>query len=138
MFDEDILAGMSYAPPGADGESGVRVQLRLPWYRSLPLSCIEGLTLSLDGGSVPAEEVAVIVGGQPQSLASVAALHDVLWFVLDTIDVQLRPGVCDPGRHRVGVTMNLRIPYGDQDYRIVRFTQVARCERELTLQRRSE
>lgn len=139
MFDEEILAGMSFGPPGPAARSSVRLQLRLPWYRTLPLSCLEELKLTVDGDEVGAEDLSVVVGGEPRPLSSVKDLHRVGWFVLDTIDVELAASKeYAPGAHLVKVAMRLRIPYGDKDYRIGQFGQVAECERELTLLARDE
>lgn len=116
MYEERLLAGLRIGPPAAEG--AVRVQMRLPWYRSLQLSCIEQLDLKIDGEVQPADRLQVVVNGDAHPLSDVAGMHESWWFVLDTIDLQVaaRPPL-SPGIHRISVALKLRIPYGDPDFR---------------------
>jgi hypothetical protein len=139
LFDEDVLAGVGLASPEPEASPAVRLQLRLPWYRSLPLSCIEQLTVAIDGDELPQDRLAVVVNGDSHPLTDVAELHEVWWFVLDTIDLRVSsPEDWSPGAHQVDLALQLRIPYGDPHFRDIRFTQVAQCTKELTLLGRDE
>ncbi|HVB33459.1 MAG TPA: DUF6379 domain-containing protein [Patescibacteria group bacterium] len=130
MFDEQIINGeLLYPEPG--GAPGVRLRIRLPWYRSLPLSCIERVEVTIDGEPVNRAEVSLTLDGLNHTLDEAAGLHDVWWFVLDTADLHIRRNKpLSPGDHPVTVTLGCRIPYSATDFV---FRQVARCEKTLTL-----
>lgn len=138
MFEDQLLAGLCPAPRGPGASPAVRVQLRLPWYRSLPLSCIERLDLTIDGAAQPADGLTLVINGSRHALSDVARLHEVWWFVLDTVEVEV-PASMKPGPHQVRAALALQIPYGDPDFRPqLDIKQVAECTRELRLAGRNE
>jgi hypothetical protein len=130
MFDELMISGDRLRPAGPDG---VRLQVRLPFYRSLPLSCIEGLELSVDGEAM--EDIALVVGDERRDLAVLPSLNDTWWFVLDVLELEARmPEQVEPGSHRIALTIRFRVPHGDPDFRVGVFVQVARCTRQMQLE----
>ena len=92
-----------------DGRLSVAVHL--PWYRSLPVSCLEALEVRLDGA--PVEVRSVAVGGFSGTVAD-AADSDAWWDLRDALDVFLD----SPGRAgdvvTVEVDVAVRIPYMQQ------------------------
>jgi hypothetical protein len=83
------------------------VALHLPWYRSLPLSCLEDVEVSVDGA--PATVTSISVPGFTGSLSEAAA-SDVDWDLRDALDVSLdREGRL--GTQALEVTLAVRIPY---------------------------
>jgi len=123
LFDELLLPDEAIA----------RLPIRLPWYRSLPMSCIEGLEIAIDDETVPADHVSIEIAGTPRSLADVAQSHDAVWFVLDTAQAIIQtPAPISPGDHRVSIAVTLRIPYSDPDFRPFRFVQTARTARTVS------
>ena len=88
-----------------DGRLALAVHL--PWYRSLPISCLEAVEVSVDGA--PAPVTSVRVPGFHGSVAEAAA-SDADWDLRDALDVSLdREGA--PGTHALEVTLAVRIPY---------------------------
>ena len=88
-----------------DGRLALAVHL--PWYRSLPISCLESVEVSVDGA--PAAVTGVRVPGFDGTVAE-AAGSDVDWDLRDALDVSLdRDG--EPGAHALEVTVAVRIPY---------------------------
>ena len=88
-----------------DGRLALAVHL--PWYRSLPISCLESVEVSVDGA--PAAVTAVRVPGFTGTVAD-AAGSDADWDLRDALDVSLdRDG--EPGAHALEVTVAVRIPY---------------------------
>lgn len=125
--DEAVLEGSS-----AD-EAVARVPIRLPWYRSLPMSCMEALDIAIDDEPVSPDRVSFEIGGVRHSLPETAQLHDALWFVLDAAQALIQaPATLSPGDHRVSIAMTLRIPYSDPDFRPARFIQTARTARTVS------
>jgi Domain of unknown function (DUF6379) len=99
--------------PGAlsarDGR--VAVAVHLPWYRSLPVSCLESVRVTVDG--VPAHVRSVGVGAFTGPVEDAGA-SDATWDLRDPLDVVIdragRPGEV----HAVEIALAVRIPYLQQ------------------------
>jgi hypothetical protein len=84
----------------------LRLSVRLNWYRSLPLSCVERLEVSLDGIPVPAERTTLEVNGAQGSA------DGPWWPVLTSGRVRVTlDAPPEDGEHRVQLVMGTRIPY---------------------------
>ena len=95
----------------ADG--GYEVDLHLAWYRSLPLSCVEGIDLTIDDVAAPREALRVKVDGRELGLDDLPELDDEWWFVQDALTV-LVPAAAETKQGSevdVDVTVATRIPY---------------------------
>ena len=89
-----------------DGRLAVAVHL--PWYRSLPVSCLESVDGRRRRRPAPRSR-AVTVPGFTGTVAE-AAGSDADWDLRDTLDVALdRDG--EPGVHALEVSVAVRIPY---------------------------
>lgn len=133
MFDELMLADTAVVAPHESGDRVALLGIRLPWYRSLPLSCIERLDLSINGQPQPVGSLSLRISDIYHSIESLAELFDVSWFVLDqaTLRFPVPSGLaCDV--HTVSLTMLLRIPYTDPDFAPFDYKQVATCERPVS------
>ena len=60
---------------------GLALSLTLPWYRSLWLSSVASLQLTIDGDEVPAEDLAFELQGVRYSLDQLPEQSDVLWYL---------------------------------------------------------
>ena len=131
MFDEIMIPEDRFYPQSGK-PNGVQLKIRLPWYRSFPLSCIKTIDVTIDGKAIPREALALGLYGQVHTLDALAGLSEVQWFVLDAANMSAN---CDqplqPGPHRVGLKMSMRIPYSDN--LAFEFTEVAHCAKTLTL-----
>jgi hypothetical protein len=94
-------------------EGGYEVQVRLNWYRSLPLSCVEKVTLALDGKPVDSEKIRFGINGHEYKLEELDDLVEEFWFVQDSAILRvLQPGAVTKGEtHTVEVEITLRFPY---------------------------
>lgn len=129
MFDELMIHG----DQARLGRRGLSIPARLPWYRSLPLSSLERIDLAVDGVPVDPDRFRISLYGTSHSLAEAAQTPQVYWFVLDPADLIVADLGIAAGVHRVGLAMTLRIPYGDPDFRPIRFTQVSTCTKDLAV-----
>jgi len=88
------------------------VEVRIPWYRALPASCIAGAALTIDGVTAPAETLRWRMNGRERTFADMADDTDEWWFPLDSAvlsgDV---PIDADAAEHTVEVELKLYIPY---------------------------
>jgi len=95
----------------ADGD-GFSFDLRMPWYRALPLSCLEGLEVKIGGELVPSERLRLSLGGRTYDLSELPPLHEEWWYVADPAEVRApKAGGLARGDHELDVTIALRIPY---------------------------
>jgi hypothetical protein len=87
------------------------VAVHLPWYRSLPISCIESVDVAVDG--VPIAIRSIAVPGFTGRIDE-AGRSDAVWDLRDALDVTLdapaRPGTIVP----IEVAVAVRIPYIQQ------------------------
>ena len=85
--------------------------VHLPWYRSLPISCLESVAIAVDGAPVAVRSVGV--SGFAGSVED-AARSEEWWDLRDPLDVLLdapaRPGDVLP----LEVGIAVRIPYIEQ------------------------
>jgi len=87
------------------------VEVRIPWYRALPASCISEVALSVDGVPAPADSIRWTMNGETHPVAELAARADDWWFPLDSAVVSGDVPVGPDGEHRVDVELKLYIPY---------------------------
>ncbi len=94
-------------------DDGFAIGLRLDWYRSLPLSCLEQLEISLDGQPIDKKDMIFEINGHRYSFAELEDKIYEQWFVQDTLWVRVhRPGSVKPGEeHKVDALLAMRRPY---------------------------
>lgn len=86
------------------------VEVRLPWYRALPASCISGATLSIDGVEAPADSLRWEMNGEEFTFAEMKTNTAQWWFPTDSAVLSGDVSV-DAGEHAVRVDLELYIPY---------------------------
>lgn len=100
------------------------VEVRIPWYRALPGSCIAGAGLTIDGRSAPAESLRWRMNGREFTFEELETTTDEWWFPLDSAvlsgDVEVAPG-----EHEVVVDLSLYIPYIVTDHGVLRIEEHA-------------
>ncbi|WP_156761527.1 C-glycoside deglycosidase beta subunit domain-containing protein [Microbacterium karelineae] len=94
----------------SDG-SRASVEVRIPWYRALPASCIAGAALTIDGVAAPVETLRWEMNGRTFSFADMVDDTDEWWFPVDSAvlsgDLEIDPAA----DHEVSVDLTLYIPY---------------------------
>ena len=88
---------------------GFELRLGLPWIRSMPLTSVRELTLSIDGDPVATSHLHIVLGSRsvpPESLAEETGW----WFLQDRL-VLAGDRVLSPGVHAVAVGFRLLVPY---------------------------
>ena len=83
----------------------------LPWYRSLPLSCLESVDVAVAGAPVAIRSVAVPGFSGP---IDAAAGSDATWDLRDRLDVTLGTEAERGAVVALEVTVAVRIPYIQQ------------------------
>ncbi|KHK97448.1 flagellar biosynthesis protein [Microbacterium mangrovi] len=87
------------------------VEVRIPWYRALPASCIAGATLAVDGVAAPAASLRWELNGRTFTFAELATNTEEWWFPLDSCVLSGDLPVTAGGDHEVSVGLTLYIPY---------------------------
>lgn len=92
--------------------TGFQLKVRITYYRGIPVSCVEGFEVSVDGESFPAEQVSFSIGNHTYPLPEVGKAVDVRWPFGEPATLTIRkPGGLKPGIHDVRVVETLRISY---------------------------
>lgn len=81
-----------------------------PWYRSLPVSCIAGLEVRVNGEEISPERIAIEIDGTKRSIAECADAVDAFWFIQDLATVHVS-GVEVGATAQVFAHLVTRIPY---------------------------
>ena len=88
------------------------VEVRLPWYRALPGSCISEVSFAVDGVPAPAESLRWTMNGRTFTIPDLTGEVDEWWFPADsavvTGDLEV---AADDQEHRVEIELKLYIPY---------------------------
>lgn len=105
-----------------DGRASVEV--RLPWYRSLPAASISEVELSIDGVAAPADSIRWTMNGVTYRLEELEGVIDQWWFPTDSAVVTGDVAVDDPSAdHDVRVALKLYIPYIVTDHGVLRIEE---------------
>ena len=104
-----------YMLPGTPAQLAngrLKIEIRMPWYRALPLSSVTDVKLEIDGQSYDADSIQFHVNNQAYALDELPPLHDDWWYVLDSAFLSVP--VDDnfkAGKHLVDLSLGLYIPY---------------------------
>lgn len=109
-------------------DAGVDIDIRVPWYRALPLSVIGVTEVEIDGKKVDLTSVSFEVNGKNFQLADLANQYQEWWYVLDSAYLHV-PTVTFPkgSEHQVKVTVSIRPPYIPGFYRLTECTKKLRA-----------
>lgn len=106
-FSQSLLS----VPESRVRAGAIELGVRLPWYRSLPLSVVEVADLTVDGRPVPHTDMRLEINGKSFSLDALPELTDEVWYVLDSAFLVARIPVEDGLDHDVALQLNLYPPY---------------------------
>ena len=92
---------------------GLGIALTVPWYRSLWLSSVSDIAVSVEGRAIPKDDLRVELGERTFRVEELADQWDVLWFIQDrlVVVVPLDEPPVEGQQVDVEVTVDLRLPY---------------------------
>jgi hypothetical protein len=92
---------------------GLGIALTVPWYRSLWLSSVSDIAVSVEGREIPTDDLRVELGERSYRVGELAGQWDVLWFIQDrlVVVVPLDEPPAEGSAVDVEVTVDLRLPY---------------------------
>ncbi|GAA4718772.1 TIM barrel protein [Phytohabitans rumicis] len=87
------------------------IRLRLPWFRALPVSCIERAAVLVDGQAVADRDLLFRLDGQHRPLSDLHAMPTRYWSVDETLQIGVRGESLVPrAEAAVTVELTLRLP----------------------------
>ena len=87
------------------------VEVRIPWYRALPGSCIAGAGLKVDGVAASVDSLRWTMNGREFTFAELASNTEDWWFPLDSAVLSGDVPATAGAEHTVEVDLVLYIPY---------------------------
>lgn len=97
---------------------GLGIALTVPWYRSLWLSSVSDIAVSVQGRRIPTGDLRIELGERTYRVDELADQWDVLWFIQDRLVVlvpydatHLDEPPAEGQQVDVEVTVDLRLPY---------------------------
>ncbi len=138
MHDEQMIAGNKLLIKNSDVKNYVGINIRLPWYRSLPISTVEELNFTINGKAIARENVTLEVDGVVYTQDELHKLDNKLWFNLDVQKALIKfDEPLSVGKHKVSLLMQLRVPYVDKGPDHFDFAQYVLCEKTMTYEGRT-
>ncbi len=94
-------------------DSGIAVAVQLPWYRSLWLSAVDGVSASVNGVEIPADELRFVLQGREYRIEELPEQSETLWFVADKPEVVIDLGRAPEAGEKltVEVVLTMRLLY---------------------------
>jgi hypothetical protein len=92
---------------------GLALALTIPWYRSLWLSSVSSLRLTVDGQEIPSGDLSLELGGVRYALADLPAQSETLWYLQEhpLLIAQRDSPVSLGEQHTIQLIGELRLPY---------------------------
>ena len=92
---------------------GFSVEILLNWYRSLPLSCVDAIELTLDGAVIGPGQIRFQLNGATRGLDELADMTEEMWFIQDhaVLTVRRTPPLRAGDRVELTLRLGSRIPY---------------------------
>jgi hypothetical protein len=93
--------------------TGIAVSVQLPWYRSLWLSAVDDVEVSVNGTPVPKDRIRFELQGRSYTVDELPEQSETLWFVADRPDVVAQlDELPEPGAAiTVEVVLTMRLLY---------------------------
>ncbi len=129
MYETHLLTDVDCRSMWEHGKkTGYCVNIRINYYRGLPISCVDEISLEVDGEKIAPEDMSVQLHGYEfpyPFILSDNAPTDIYWRHGELMRVIIhRPGGIRQGRHHVKLTLGTRRSYTP--------TMVDTCEKDLT------
>jgi hypothetical protein len=93
-------------------EKGFEIGARLPYYRGVSLSMVEEIEVTLDGETLPQNDVSILINGKTYNLEQRENELDDRWEMGEVATLAIaKSGELPAGEHKLGLKIILRIGY---------------------------
>jgi len=129
MYDKQILSDANARSVWANGKKyGYQFQVTINYYRGLPISCIDQITMEIDGEKVPYEQMFIQHRGYEWPYLDIlkdTCPTDIYWLFGEPLTVVVKNGEgIEQGIHHCKLTLGTRRSYTP--------TMVSVCEKDVT------
>jgi hypothetical protein len=133
MLERDMIQQYGFKNLESGGETtGFQVRVRIPYYRGVWASLVEGADVTVDGEEFARAGILWTIGDRTLSLAEMEASTDVRWPFDEPATLSVaKPGGLGIGIHDVGVKLAFRASYMPPDMG----PWITRTQRKLVLAR---
>lgn len=133
MFEKYLIHPSGFRNVAKEHEViGYEVQLRVPYYRGIPMSCVEVIDLNVDDELVDNSKMKITVKGETFTFDELPTAINHRWAMTETITVFVEhPGGLTKGEHVIKGYVSLRISY-------LPFNNDGKDEKVLTLEETKE
>lgn len=109
----DVVCDNSLKNISANNEiTGYSFDIRLGYYRGLFLSCIDRFELSVDGETVPAQDITFGINGKDLCVYQLSDCVSEFWSLIESAEIKVvKKGGFSAGEHKIAVILYLRVPY---------------------------
>lgn len=122
-FEDRVLREDGFYPILINGKNvGFNLDLRINYYRGLPVSSVEEIRLEIDGKEIPQDKIQVSVNGKLFAIRQLKELYAEYWGIKTPIHLLIHNYRIEDGRHEVAVTVHHRSPYmkfGENEYGMI-------------------
>ncbi len=113
MLERHLVQSVGFRNAGPEGaRTGFEFRLRLPSYRGLRASLIDGVDVTIDGEHFDHAHNRLVIAGRELDLAALREASDLRWPMDEVAVVRVhRPGGLSPGVHDIVVGVRVRQSY---------------------------
>jgi Domain of unknown function (DUF6379) len=113
MFEKYMIVADNVQNVVEEGKTkGFQFGARLPYYRGVSLSMVEEIEVSLDGETLPQDQVNITVHGNTYNLRQRENETDDRWEMGEVATLAVhKEGGLPKGEHTLGLKINIRIGY---------------------------
>lgn len=113
MFENHIVQKKGFRNVRKGGKlTGYEVQLRIPYYRGIPMSCVNQIKLTVDGEEVERKNMYCTVQGESFTMDQLTTAINHRWAMTEPITMFVfKDGGLEKGEHDVSAYVELRISY---------------------------
>jgi hypothetical protein len=94
-------------------DDGFEIDIRIPWYRSLPVSSLHSVEITLDGERIDPSAITFRLYGERYTLEDLPWVFVTWWYILDpgTLHVRYDRALSPGKQHTVELNLGFKIPY---------------------------
>lgn len=122
-FENRVLREDGFYPILINGKSvGFNLDLRINYYRGLPVSSVEEIRLKIDGNEISQEKILVSINEKLFSVKQLKELYAEYWGIKTPMHLLINDYQIEAGTHEVAVTVYHRSPYmkfGPNEYGMI-------------------
>lgn len=128
MFEKYLVQEKGFKNINKNEETvGYQIQLRIPYYRGIPMSCVEELDIEVDGEKVNPDDYIITVKDEEFTFDELPTVINHRWEMIEPLTVFVKKdGGLQEGEHEVKAFVSLRISY-------LPFNNVGEDEKVLTI-----